>query len=367
MKRVFLYAYDKVNLGDDLFVHTIAKRYPKVQFYIWTNKENISTFSELPNLRVIDEDSKFLKLLQKIRPSLISRYKAALEKKCEAVVYIGGSLFIEYDNWEQILSWWEYEAKNRPFYVLGANFGPYKSEEYRKKLDAIFANVKDICFRDTYSYEKFEGNPQVRCASDILFSLEMPKVEYIKKQIFVSLIDLETKDEGQNKLSMYEDEYLHYMESIVRDYAQRGYQVVLSSFCKHEGDERAIDKIKTLLGGDFDEQICELKYDGTNSTELLLAIAESEGIVTSRFHGVILGLAAGRPVFPVVYSDKTINVLKDMSFQGAYADIRALQEAKSAMVIQEAALVESVEELKVSAQKHFEKLDEVFKGSYRGL
>lgn len=361
MKRVFLYAYDKVNLGDDLFVHTIVKRYPKVQFYLWSSKENIRTFQELPNLHVIDADSKFLRILQKLRSSLSARYKAILEKRCEAVVYIGGSLFIEYDNWEQILSWWEYEATNRPFYVLGANFGPYKSEEYRKKLDNIFACMKDVCFRDTYSYEKFENNPQVRCASDILFSIEMPKVDYIKKQVFVSLIDLETKDEGQNKLSMYEEQYLNYMEHIVRDYAQRGYQVILSSFCKHEGDEKTIDKIKAMLGNDFGQQICELKYDGTNSKELLIAIAESEGVVTSRFHGVILGLAAGRPVFPVVYSDKTIHVLEDMGFTGAYADIRALQEAEPCVVRQEDVSVIAVDKLKISAQKHFAKLDEVLK------
>ena len=43
MKKVFLYAYDKQNLGDDLFIHTICKRYPKVKFYLWSdelNKEN---------------------------------------------------------------------------------------------------------------------------------------------------------------------------------------------------------------------------------------------------------------------------------------------------------------------------------------
>ena len=32
MNSVFLYAYDRQNLGDDLFVHTITKRYPDVQF-----------------------------------------------------------------------------------------------------------------------------------------------------------------------------------------------------------------------------------------------------------------------------------------------------------------------------------------------
>lgn len=363
MKRVFLYAYDKINLGDDLFVHTIVKRYPKVQFYLWSNKENIRTFQELSNLRVVDEDSKFLKVLQKIRPSLIPRYKAFLEKRCEAVVYIGGSLFIEYDNWKQILSWWEYEATNRPFYVLGANFGPYKSEDYRKKLDGIFASMKDVCFRDNYSYQKFKNNPRVRRASDILFSLEMPKVDAIKKQIFVSLIDLESKDEGQNRLSIYEDSYMQYMATVIRDYAKQGYKIILSSFCKNEGDEKAIDKIKALLDDGFKEHIFECNYDGTNSRELLQTIAESEIIVTSRFHGVILGIAAGRPVFPVIYSDKTLHVLDDMGFKGSYADIRRIQavEPEQCVALAESFTVKTVEELKVSAQQHFKILDEVLR------
>ena len=222
--------------------------------------------------------------------------------------------------------------------------------------------MKDVCFRDTYSYEKFENNPRVRCASDILFSLEMPKAECIKKQIFVSLIDLETKDEGQNKLSMYETSYMKYMEHIVRDYAEHGYRVILSSFCKHEGDEKAIDKIKSLLGDEFGDQVSELKYNGTNSKELLYAIAESEVIFASRFHAVILGLAAGRSVFPIVYSDKTVHVLKDMRFQGSYADIRELRENEPHIVLNENTTVDSVEVLKVSAQQHFEKLDVILRG-----
>lgn len=78
-----------------------------------------------------------------------------MEKRCDAIVYIGGSIFIEYDNWKQILTWWDYEALNRKFYILGANFGPYKTEEYRNKLASIFNNVQDICFRDKYSYNLF--------------------------------------------------------------------------------------------------------------------------------------------------------------------------------------------------------------------
>ena len=71
----------------------------------------IQPFACLPNLKVVDKDSAFVRALQKLRPSLVYRFKAWLEKRCDAVVYIGGSIFMEYPNWENICSWWEYEAK----------------------------------------------------------------------------------------------------------------------------------------------------------------------------------------------------------------------------------------------------------------
>ena len=145
MKKAFLYAYDRQNLGDDLFVHAITGRYPNTQFYMWSDRKNQETFSCLPNLKVIDKDSGFVHFLHKLRPSLVARYRAWLEKRCDAVVYIGGSIFMEYPNWEQLCTWWEYEAQNRPFYVLGANFGPYHTEGYRKadvhSIKRIFIGV----------------------------------------------------------------------------------------------------------------------------------------------------------------------------------------------------------------------------------
>jgi len=363
MKKVFLYAYDKMNLGDDLFIHTITKRYPAVQFYLWTSKENKKTFQSLENLKVINQNSKFWKLLKKIRPSLEARYKQEIERKCDAVVYIGGSLFIEYSNWRNILNWWEYEAENRQFYTLGANFGPYKSEEYRERLNIIFSKMKDICFRDSYSYKTFEGNTVVRSAADILFSYSIPKVDTVKKQIFISVIDLLHKNEGINKLSSYDDVYIRKIVQIIEGYLKEDYEIVLSSFCKHEGDENAIERIITNCNPILRDKIKVLNYSGTNADEVSVAIAESEAVIASRFHAVILGIAADKPVFPIVYSDKTIHVLEDMDFKGEYADIRNLNGLKFNTIQQNLSRKSEypIEELRVSAQKHFEKLDEVLR------
>lgn len=321
MKKIFLYAYDKQNLGDDLFVHVITKRYPHVKFYMWSDKLNCKVFGSLPNLRIIDKDSAFVRFLNKLRPSLVARYKGSLERRADAVVYIGGSIFMEYPNWEQISVWWEYEAENRPFYVLGANFGPYHTEAYREKMATIFQKMGDVCFRDQYSYELFNDISTVRYAPDILFSYPMPKMTVKEKQIFVSVIDCACRDESHG-LSEFDSRYVSNMAGMLRGYLNNGYRLVLSSFCKEEGDEMGIAKILAAMGCENHPSIQMLSYNGTNSDELTSAISESEFVIATRFHATIMAMAAGRPVLPIIYSDKTKHVLDDLNYSGLVYDLR---------------------------------------------
>lgn len=360
MRKIFLYAYDRQNLGDDLFVHAITRRYPDVQFYMWSDRENRKTFQALPNLKVVDRDSALVHTLNWLRPSFVSRYRAWLENRCQAVVYIGGSIFMEYENWEQILTWWEYEAKNRPLYIMGANFGPYKSEEYRNKLAEIFRDARDVCFRDRYSYEKFHEVPTVRCAPDILFSFPMPKAPVVENQLFVSVIDCASRGEGENSLSAFDEHYISALSGLLNGYLNDGFTLVLSSFCKAEGDELAIEKLLSALSLEQDDpRVRILSYDGTNVGEMTTALAESEYVIATRFHAAILALAAGRPVFPIVYSDKTIHVLEDIGFHGKFADLRNMEpisyeESRVNLDFPQEIDTDSLAE---NAQGHFAKLD----------
>jgi colanic acid/amylovoran biosynthesis protein len=360
-KRCFLYAYDRQNFGDDLFVHTICERYPNAQFYMWTNKQNCRTFRELSNLRVVDQNSSLVHCLQKIRTSLIPKYRSWLENRCDAVVYIGGSIFIEYDNWKQILSWWEYEAKNRPFYVLGANFGPYKTEAYRDKLAEILKNVYDICFRDKYSSELFSDVDKVRYAPDILFNHNFPIVEN-KNQIFISVIDCASRNYGLDKLSDNEEKYINLLLKYINHYVKIGYNIVISSFCKIENDEHAIDRIMCKLENDVNNKINLIKYNGTNINKIISAIAESEFVIASRFHAAVLGLAANKPVLPLIYSDKTLNILQDLDFKGKYIDIRKLDEnsyIEPYYIRYDHQMVKNIKPVKKKSNEHFKKLDKI--------
>lgn len=356
MKKVFLYAYDRQNLGDDLFVHTIAQRYPHVKFYMWARPENRVSFSCLPNVKFLEKNSRTEQRLKRFHPSLGLRYRNWLEKRCHAVVYIGGSIFMEYDNWEQLLTWWEYTAENRRFYVLGANFGPYHTEAYREKIGQIYGKMQDICFRDQYSYDLFRDVATVRQAPDILFSYPMPQVRVEEKQIFVSVINCAARDESHS-LTQHDESYVQNMARLLTKYRREGYRLVLSSFCAHEGDEEGIQKILQAMDAEQGPDIQVLNYNGTNADALTKAIAQSNFVIASRFHGVILAMAAGRPVLPVIYSDKTVHVLEDLGFDGPVIDLRTCRDYTG--VGQPGVFAVDREKLALEAQKHFEKLDEI--------
>jgi colanic acid/amylovoran biosynthesis protein len=359
MKKVFLCAYDKQNFGDDLFVHTIAKRYPDVQFYIWNDAEKKAVFKSLPNLIVVDQRSKFIRLLLKIRPSLVFRYRNSIKNKCDADVYIGGSIFMEYPDWDRPRNMWEYEAENWPFFALGCNFGPWHSEGYREKMAGIYAKMKDVCFRDRYSYELFQDVPTVRYAPDILFNCPMPNVTVDEKNVFVSLIDCASRDDSHG-LAALDESYIAGMTKLLREYLDNGHTLTLASFCRHEGDEKAIAKIRQALGlAENDSRVRDLYYTGTNADKMLAAIAGAGFVIASRFHATILALAASRPVLPVIYSDKTTHVLEDLGYKGITIDLRTENWVDYAQAETNRSVITPIEATKEQAQEHFAVLEQL--------
>ena len=360
-RQVFIYAYNKCNFGDDLFVHAILRRYPFVKFYFRGDYESAQRIQTEKNIKRVHDDSWLIRQVYNIRPSLAARMKMHKEKQCDAVVYIGGSLFIEYKNWETILTWWRYTADNRKFFVIGANFGPWHTEEYRRQSGEIFRKMQDVCFRDKYSKELFSEIPTVRYAPDILLGYPMPEEEVDPKQAFVSVINCESKGEGDNQLKPFDRSYTEGMADLVQRLLDQGWKVVLSSFCRAEGDEEGVRKIIDKLA---DTSSVEVKnYDGFNTDEILRSIAASAIVYGTRFHAAVLGFAARRPVVPLIYSDKTKNILEDMQFSGESFDIRKpsddFGERLAAIAgASEIQYLNHMDQYAKQSEEHFKKLDD---------
>lgn len=302
MKKVFLMAYARKNLGDDIFVKMLLERYPQINFYMKIkDKEFLEELSRYNNLNVLigeDTDEEL--------------YKMNVEEY-DAYVYIGGSIFIEggkvYNLSEKFLDFVKRcKDKNIPFCYISCNYGPYQTKEYFELSKRNFETCTDICFRDKYSYNLFKDIDNVRYASDLVFNYKIPQNEKIPNSIGISVINLDIRHD----LKHIGQEYHDFLVNNIKQYIKEGNKVYLYSFCKHEQDEIIMERLMKEF--EDDPGVIEVKYDG-NIDEFLEFYSRMEYMVCARFHAIILSCICKQKMFVMSYSNKIDNVIEDLNLE----------------------------------------------------
>lgn len=319
MKKVFIYAYLAQNLGDDLMVRILCERYPHIKFKIYATKEYRKIFRDIPNLKICSWEDRKAKIgdsfWKRVR-NTENGYWKMLIKLSDGVVHVGGSSFTQhYDNFEELVQADE-KLRNlsKKLYVLGVNFGPYSDENYYERYSRLFAKYDGVTFRDQFSYNLFSCLKNVRWAPDIVFNYPVKRGKYKeKKQILFSVIELERRN-GKYALNQWCEAYERFIAKMAEVAMEQGYQVMFVGFCEMQGDMDAIENIKG--------RICEKKrkdiqvYCYTGDLEACMRLfEESEKIVGTRFHSIILGWLFQKKVLPIVYDDKTRNLLEDNKYR----------------------------------------------------
>lgn len=355
MKKIMVYAYTKQNLGDDLFIKILCNKYNNTKFLLYASKGYKKTFEEVENLKIYSIESKIYRsinfLFRKFKINNI--FEEYLRKISDGGVYIGGSLFIQGENWKEYTKNYikPMKCKNKPFYLLGVNFGPFNDEEYYLEHKEIFKEYTDICFREKYSYEMFKDLNNTRIADDIVFGLKGVKTK-VGNYITISVI----KPSYRKDLEEEDLSYYNKIKEMCIEFINRDLDVVLISFCKDEGDEEAIIEILSLIPNSLKNKIYSYYYS-TNINEALEVLANSKAVVASRFHAMILGLVFEKPILPLIYSEKMTNVLDDISFNGQYYNIKNLDTVNI-----DYSWIEnknkSVKEQIINSENHFKKLDQ---------
>lgn len=340
--KVFINAYLEGNLGDDLFVDILLNRYPNHQFYTLS-------WDYLPtkNLKVFS--NKFL--IKVIRRLSLKRFFANC---CDLSVSIAGSFYMEFEGDSKK----NFSLGKKPHYIMGVNFGPYKTEEYFDNIHGLFKNAEDVCFREEYSYNLFKDLPNVRWAPDIVFSMDTSNIKITnRKRVIFSIISCRRKMEEK-----YTNAYEEKIIEMTKFFIDKGYEVCYMSFCKDEFDEEAIEAILNKCDNNLKNNISTYYYRG-NRQEALEQLADSQIIVGGRFHANILGLLFGKTVIPMLYSNKTQNVLENMNFKGKIIDIRKIDELNIQKELTKD-MLEYKQDIKYElehAEEHFKKLDQVLR------
>ena len=218
----------------------------------------------------------------------------------------------------------------------------------------------------------FSDIPVVRYAPDIIFSLDVrslitnqninddkndSNIKSETKRAVFSIISC--KDKVEEK---YEEKYSQAIIDMTKKLINDGYKITYMSFCKNENDELAIEKILENLDDNIKKNIEKYYYMG-NIKEALNVLNNSDIIVGTRFHSVILGMLLNKAVVPIIYSDKTKHVLEDLKFQGKTVDIRNLDnyEIEELLGKENIKYRLNIDEIRKEAETQFKELDKVLK------
>ena len=357
--KIYVDVYLAKNLGDDLFVHVLANTFPDVEFILNYYGNDYDDFlKKYKNVKKSAYPSGF-KILNRLKVYDYINDEKRISKEYDALIFLGGSIFREEVYWKELYEQRKklvnaFQEKKKPVFILGANFGPYDTDEFYNAYQELFKKCYDVCFRESYSYQLFRECKNVRCEKDINFQLPILDSIPKKNKVVYSIIDPKHK-EGLKK---YTDQYIQFVEDMIMDNQAQGYENELISFCEAEGDLRICRTIQEdLLQRNL--RINVYAYTG-NIKEVIKKIQESKLIVASRFHANILGLITGTLILPLVYSSKTENVLKDIDFNGKILDIKDCSKEKNNCheILQKEQYIKQFDKVVESSKRQFKGLKE---------
>lgn len=357
--RVLVRFFNATNLGDDLFIKILTERYPSHTFIL-------PTYPRRP-LPKLGNNVKIVKLplSQRLFAAINKLINYAnfqlwmLSKRCDLMVYIGGSIFMEpraTNTWDRELKF--YRSLTVPFFIIGANVGPYVTKRFIPNVTAIFKEAQDVCLRDHASRHLVGDVKNVRVAPDIAFLLDISQMEKTQqgKRVVISVIDAYRRFDSE-----IANRYEQAVIQLSMKFSLEGYKITLMSFCGADGDEAAIHRIVDSMNDNLRQHVTYYGYNG-NLTEALDVMMQSDIVIASRFHAAILGMRLGKKVLPLAYSDKTLNTLKDLEFLGPVIDIREIDKLDVSTFDLKELRLNDVSSQAGQAERQFEVLDRVLAG-----
>lgn len=356
MKHVALHAYPFGNVGDDLFIHSICQRYPEAHFHLSIQTAFIKGLEKIPNLTLHATDTPTARFRRWVRNGVV--LPQPILEKLEAIVYIGGSLFMEQNGWKKsFLTMKRLHQTGKPFFVIGANFGPFSREDFRMTHEIFFNALEAVSFRDQHSYDMFSHLPSVTYAPDVLFQHHIPSIIYPPRTSNYLLLSV-IYPSVRAPLRDGDEKYFSAMAQLIEQALTEHWHVTVSAFCPYEKDDQAIEEIMKIIDHPRKKDVHIHTYKG-NLQEMYHLFNQATHVVATRFHAMILGWLFKRRVLPISYSSKMDHVLADMAYEETYPTVETVSGNLFKQVVARKTTPIQLSHLATEAENHFKALDQL--------
>lgn len=286
------------NFGDDMMMKLVVRSLPEITFSV----------DETADTPLLSE----LNVMQKDRETCCRFPK---------LVVTGSGFMINTKTALKTELLWFLKGHHPGDYCLGCNMEPLDKPVKRFLIRQKLNKFKLITCRDQVSYQWLRRNtrkPEIHCLPDILFSLPDEWLPSVKTPDKLGISMMHRAGDREDCA------YYHAMAEIADEWIRKtGKGVLLMAFdAGKEDDLFACCAVQSLMKYPARTEI----VIHTDSTEIPEAFSRCEKIIGARFHAIVLALRMGIPVYPLVFREKTRNLLMDIQYPFPMCDLDAIDK-----------------------------------------
>ncbi len=297
LMKIFLDVYLDNNLGDDIMVKGVLNKYLKHQFYTVSDNDSVhKTYEENQNLTFISKKDK-----------------SSIMNEVDVYLTLGGSVFLFRKpanlvfRLKKIMSILKAKRNGAKIITVGSNLGPFNVIGGEMLTRYELSKNDDIAVRDSNSYEYIKqhvGN-QVVFSDDIVFELlEEDLVREMKEVVGISCF---TPSGTQEVIDSLVNEYIQISDDILKN--DKNVRISLFAFDTLKENDLVVAEM--VLSRVCDPtRVTIVPYIG-DVEKFLEKFSQCSKMLAVRFHSAILAEIFKIPFYPIAYSNKMENYIKD--------------------------------------------------------
>lgn len=346
------------NLGDDIMGEMLIRHLQSEGIKCYILAKNKFTYMNF--MKNIDD----VEIIESLTD------KELEEKNIDVYVRIGGSMFQHNSIKEGVLrykalfSYKRLKRKGIRVYILGCNVGPFYSKVGIRATKNIIKLTDMVTCRDieAFSFIKKIKSKDCYIFPDVVFSNDQIKGHSLKEDI----LGVSTYTGYTNKLKNVNYDYCSLMINIINKYLEEKPNSKVKLFAFDGGYNSDYPTTFNILDNIKNKERVEIVGYTGDIPKFLEEYRKCSVMIGTRFHSIVLSLMFKTPILPVVYSNKTNNLLDGLKYEGPKIDISNISEVNldklvCSIIEKKDLLTQSEKQLFSDAEGHFKMLSQYIK------
>lgn len=304
--KIYLLSFVDTNFGDNLFIHTVVRRYKEHDFYMVVNEAYKSSYELL---------CKFEKNIH-----LVSEEKAAeFLDEMDGMLVVGGDMFGNdtYTTLRAQIS----TIKNKGGFVAFLGISLFDDYAFKTKLRLreMFSKANHIVVRESKTYKQVKKlliKTPVILSTDMAFNTDVTAVKEVQPEEGLLGISVRKKI-PRNAPDAYEV-YCQNVAQMAVAYLNKSESNKINFLAFSKGvydDEAVAQDIMNLCPEEYRGRMNCTTFDG-DVESYILEIQKCEKLLCTRFHALVFAILLNKPFIPIIYEDKMTRLLDEVSYEG---------------------------------------------------